>query len=91
MVLDEQKEKLLDEWLSVRNAILRAEEGRLKVTYHRETLGEGGEASNPLDSKKIKGVFIELALVFPEPLESEFTNEEKDAVEKALAGELISK
>ena len=90
MVLDEQKEKLLDEWLAVRNAILRASEGQMRVTYHRETLGEGGEASTPLDSDEIKGVFVELALTFPEPMGEKFTDEEKEAVEKAIAGELDS-
>lgn len=88
MVLDENKEKLLDEWLAVRNAILRASDGRLRVTYRRESLGEGGEASDLSPSDKITGVFIELALAFPEPLHVDFTPEEKEAVEKALSGEL---
>lgn len=90
MVLDENKEKLLDGWLAARNAILRASEGQMRVTYNRESLGEGGEASAPRDTTGIKGVFIELALVFPEPLDIDFTEGEKEAVEKALKGEIVT-
>ena len=90
MPLDEQKEKLLDEWLAVRNAILRATEGQMRVTYNRETVGEGGESSIIRESDDIKGVFIELALIFPEPLKLYFTDEERAAVEKAISDDVGS-
>lgn len=91
MALDERKEKILEEWLAVRNAIIRASDGQLRVTYSRVSdMNEGGEGFPQEDLDKVVGVFIELVLVFPKPLSQDFTSEEKEAVEKAIKGEIDS-
>jgi len=84
MSLDENKEKILEEWLAVRNAILRASDGQLRVTYNYGPSTEGGESAAAVDKSKILGVFIELALLFSEPTQQDFTEEEKDAVIRSL-------
>lgn len=83
--MDVGKEKILNDWLAVRNSILRASEGEMKVTYARES--EVDKSKKDLagtDKDLIVGVFVDLMLRFPKPLPPEFTKEEKKAVEEAL-------
>jgi len=86
--MDVGKEKILNDWLAVRNSILRASEGEMKVTYARESEVDKSKkdlANTPEDL--IVGVFVDLVLRFPKPLPQEFTEEEKKAVEEALRGD----
>lgn len=85
--MDVGKEKILNDWLAVRNSILRASEGEMKVTYARES--EVDKKKKDLagtDKDLIVGVFVDLVLRFPKPLPQEFTEEEKKAVDEALKG-----
>ena len=66
------KERMLIDWMSVRNAILRADEGEMKVTYHKNDFVNG-----------IIGVVVELKLDFDNPMPSGFTEDEKDAIDAA--------
>ena len=95
MVLDVNIEKVLSEWLAVRNSIIRSTEAEMRVTYIRDGAtegGEGGEGSPPHENTDaVKGVYVELRLVFSEKLPQDFTTDEKEAVEKALTDELEDK
>ncbi len=66
------KERMLIDWMSVRNAILRADSGEMKVTYRRNEFSNG-----------IIGLVVELDLNFDEALPQEFTEDEKAAIEAA--------
>jgi len=83
--MDPEKEKLLNDWLSVRNAILRAAVGEMKVSYIRESEidPEKKDLANT-DKDGVVGVFVDLMLRFPEPLPPNFSDEEKKAVEEAI-------
>jgi len=94
--MDTQREKMLDDWTAIRNAILRAEAGELLVKYMRESdfiiiEGEGGEAAAAAqklkDEKKDKivGVYVDLVLKFPEALDRDFTPEEIKDVRSAIS------
>jgi len=66
------KERMLIDWMSVRNAILRADEGEMKVTYHKNDFVDG-----------IIGVVVELVLNFDDPMPAGFTADEKVAIADA--------
>jgi len=86
--MDPQREKMLDDWLSVRNAIMRADAGEFVVKYMRESDfmamegSEGGEAAAIAKPKideakdKIVGIYVDLVLKFPGPINRDFTPEE---------------
>ena len=83
--MDQGKEKILNDWLSVRNAIFKASVGEMKVTYIRES--EVDEKKKDLagtDKDGVVGVFVDLMLRFAEPLPPKFSDEEKKAVEEAI-------
>lgn len=69
------KERMLLDWVSVRNAILRADSGEMKVTYHKNDFAGGG----------VFGVSVELDLKFDELLPPDFTEDEKAAIDDAIA------
>jgi len=94
--MDEQKEKMLDDWIAIRTAILRSEAGELLVKYMRESDfvvmdGEGGEASATLQqlkdekSNKIVGVYVDLVLKFPEALDEDLTEDEISDIRTAIS------
>jgi hypothetical protein len=66
------KERMLIDWMSVRNAILRADSGEMKITHHKNDFVNG-----------IIGVVVELVLNFNEPMPPGFTDDEKAAIEAA--------
>jgi hypothetical protein len=66
------KERMLNDWMSVRNAILRADEGEMKVTYHKNDFVNG-----------IVGLVVELVLNFNDPMPPGFTKNEKAAIKAA--------
>ena len=66
------KERMLVDWMSVRNAMLRADSGEMKVSYKRNEFSKG-----------IFGVTIEVELGFNEALSQEFTEDEKSAIDAA--------
>ena len=66
------KERMLNDWMSVRNAILRADEGEMKVTYHKNDFVNG-----------IVGIVVELKLDFDNPMAPGFTENEKAAIDTA--------
>jgi len=71
--MDIGKERMLDDWMAVRNAILRADSGEMKVTYLR-----------PEDNKdNVIGVAVDLELRFPKPLPQEMAEKEKEAIKAA--------
>jgi hypothetical protein len=94
--MESQREKMLEDWTAIRNAILRAEAGELLVKYMRESdfivmEGEGGERASEIqrlkDEKKDKivGIYVDLVLKFPEALDRDFTKEEISDIQSALA------
>ena len=94
--MEPQREKMLEDWVAIKNGILRAEAGELLVKYMRESDfinmdGEGGEAAAEAqkvkDSKhdNIVGIYVDLVLKFPEPLDRDFTNKEIKDIKSALA------
>lgn len=86
MVLNEQKEEMLANWESVRNAILRAIEGDMRVHYIKpKAMGETGVSAK--NRNKVEGVFVEVLLRFPEPVADEFTEEEKTEFLRGLSEE----
>lgn len=94
--MEQQREKMLDDWVAIRNAIVRAEAGELLVKYMRESEfviieGEGGEvaaqAQKIKDSKhdKIVGIYVDLVLKFPTALDRDFTKEEIKSIRSTIA------
>jgi hypothetical protein len=94
--MEPQREKMLDDWVAIRNAIIRAEAGELLVKYMRESdfviiEGEGGEAAAVAkkikDSKndKIVGIYVDLVLKFPEALDRDFTKDEIKNIRDTIA------
>lgn len=67
------KERMLIDWMSVRNAILRADEGEMKVTHHKNNATGGG----------VVGLTVELVLSFDEAMPSDFTKDEMKAIDDA--------
>ena len=66
------KERMLIDWMSVRNAILRADGGEMKVTHHKNEFANG-----------IVGIVVELKLDFNDPMNPGFTEDEKAAIDAA--------
>ena len=95
--MEPQKEKMLDDWTAIRNAIMRAEVGELLVKYMRESDfiehegTEGGEAAAASQSAKaakhdkIVGIYVDLVLKFPKSLDREFTEKEVKDIRSALS------
>jgi len=67
------KEKMLIDWMSVRNAILLADTGEMKVTYHKNEFAGGG----------IVGLVVELVLNYNDLMKPDFTKNEKAAIDAA--------
>jgi len=68
------KQKLMVDWLEVRNSIVRAVEGELKSTNHINHAAGGN----------IVGVTVEWDLKFAEPVPQFFTDEEKEKINEAV-------
>lgn len=94
--MDPQRERMLDDWLAIRNAMLRAEAGELLVKYMRESdfiaiEGEGGESAAVAQqvkadkNDKIIGIYVDIILKFPEALDREFTEDEVNNIQSALS------
>ena len=66
------KERMLIDLMSVRNAILRADTGEMKVTHHKNEFVNG-----------VVGIVVELVLNFNEPLPPGFTKDEQSAIDDA--------
>lgn len=66
------KERMLIDWMSVRNAILRADTGEMKITHHKNEFANG-----------VVGVVVELVLNFNDPMPAGFTNDEKASIDAA--------
>lgn len=66
------KERMLLDWMSVRNAILRADTGEMKVTHHTNEFANG-----------VVGIVVELVLNFNDPMVPGFTEDEKTAIDVA--------
>ena len=73
--MEKWKLSMLEDWYSVRNSILRAESGEMKVTYLR-----------PEDSKEtgIIGIAVDMELKFVKALPENFAEEEKKVVREAI-------
>jgi hypothetical protein len=67
------KERMLIDWMSVRNSILRSSSGEMNVVYKR----------SPMDESAIIGVVVNLDLQFANAVGREFTEDEKGAIDKA--------
>lgn len=65
------KIKMLEDWMAVRNAIIRADSGEMKVTHLKN------------DKNEVTGVAVDMELNFPKPLPQDFSEEEKKAIKKA--------
>ena len=74
--MGEGKERMLLDWVSVRNAILRANNGEMKVSYLKQPHSE--------DKKAVVGIFVEVQLNFDKPLPQDFTKDEMAAIEEYL-------
>ena len=69
------KERMIIDWMSVRNAIFRASEGEMNVEYKR----------SPQNHDFIVGISVTLNLQFAEAVGLEFTADEKAAIDQAKA------
>lgn len=67
------KERMIIDWMSVRNAILRSSSGEMNVIYKR----------SPMDESAIIGIVVNLDLQFANAVGMEFTADEKAAIDKA--------
>jgi len=67
------KEKMLLDWIEIRNAILRADSGEMKVTHQKRDANTTG----------IVGLVVELSLQFDNEVDSNFTDEEKELIDAA--------
>jgi len=73
--MEKGKIGMLEDWYAVRNSILRASSGEMKVTYLRP---EGTEKEG------IIGIAVDMELQFAKALPENFTEEEKKAVREAI-------
>jgi len=73
--MEKGKLGILEDWYAVRNSILRASSGEMKVTYLR-----------PEDPKEtgIIGIAVDMELKFDKALPENFSDEEKKAVREAV-------
>jgi len=67
------REKMLLDWVEIRNAILRADSGEMKVSYQK---------SDP-NANSIVGLTVDLSLQFEKALIPDFTDEEKELIDEA--------
>jgi len=67
------KQRMLIDWDMVRNAILWADTGEMKVTHHKNNVPGGG----------VVGISVEVNLGFDEALSENFTEDQKKAIDKA--------
>jgi len=66
------KERMLNDWMSVRNAMLIADSGEMKVTHHKNEFANG-----------VVGIVVEVVLNFNEAMKPGFTDDEKTAIDMA--------
>jgi hypothetical protein len=71
------KEKILQDWFYIRNAILRADQGEMKITHVKSD-------NEKEKDKGITGIVVDLELKFPEPLTQEFTEAERKNLAEIL-------
>jgi len=69
------KQRMLIDWMSMKNAIIRAEAGEMKIAMRK--------AKSAAASGLIVGAVVELALNFGRPLSEIFTEEEKTRIDEA--------
>jgi hypothetical protein len=67
------KQRMIIDWMSMKNAIVRAQSGEMKIALHRNEFAGG----------LIIGVSVEVLLGFDQPLPETFSDEEKDKIDKA--------
>ena len=67
------KERMLIDWMSVRNAILRSSSGEMNVIYKRSAMYES----------EIIGIVVNLDLQLANAVGVEFTADETGAIDKA--------
>jgi hypothetical protein len=67
------KEKMLLDWVEVRNAMLRADSGEMKISYQKQTAESAG----------IIGMTVELSLQFDKELPPDFSDDERSFIEAA--------
>jgi hypothetical protein len=67
------KQRLLIDWVSMRNSILRAQSGEMKVGIRR----------NKFAGNMVVGLSAELDLNFDGPIEATFTDDEKASIDEA--------
>ena len=73
--MEKGKLSMLEDWYAVRNSILRAESGEMKVTYVR---------SEDKKEEGITGIAVDMELQFNETLPEDFTDKEKKAIKEAI-------
>ena len=73
--MEKGKLGMLEDWYIVRNSILRASDGEMKVTYIRP------EDTN---EKGVIGIAVDMELKFDKALPENFSDEEKKAVREAI-------
>ena len=69
----DSKQRMLLDWEMVRNAILWADSGEMKVTHHKNNVPGGG----------VVGITVELNLGFDDAKPDNFTKDQKAAIDKA--------
>ena len=73
--MEKGKLSMLEDWYAVRNSILRASDGEMKVIYFRP------EDSN---EKGVIGIAVDMELKFAKALPENFSAEEKKAIKEAI-------
>ena len=73
--MEKGKLKILEDWYVVRNSILRAESGEMKVTYLRP---------NDPNEQGVVGLAVDMELRFGKPLPAEFTEKEKKVMKEVM-------
>jgi hypothetical protein len=73
--MEKGKLRMLEDWYAVRNSILRASDGEMKVTYLRP--------EDP-NEKGVIGIAVDMELKFAKVLPEDFSAKEKKAVEEAI-------
>jgi hypothetical protein len=73
--MEKGKLRMLEDWYAVRNSILRASDGEMKVTYLRP--------EDP-NEKGVVGIAVDMELKFAKVLSEDFSAKEKKAVEEAM-------
>ena len=73
--MEKGKLSMLEDWYAVRNSILRASDGEMKVTYLRP--------EDP-NEKGVVGIAVDMELKFAKVLPEDFSTEEKKAIKEAI-------